>query len=155
MAWAINSLPVPVSPRTSTVESVGATRSTSASTDSRAGLLPMICSSLRSPISESGDLKLTEVATNTSSDFDRLRRDCMDKTLPRFPLFIYPLAYVRRTVSEFDPVHFASSKERHRLTIHEREIGEIDGDWSLSPVGSRLGANQGRLCQSGRTSAVL
>jgi len=79
----------------------------------------------------------------------------MDETLPRFPLFIYPLAYVRRTVSEFDPVHFASSKERHRLTIHEREIGEIDGDWSLSPVGSRLGANQGRLCQSGRTSAVL
>ena len=57
----------------------------------------------------------------------------MDETLPRFPLFIYPFAYVRRTVSEFDPVHFASSKERHRLTIHERELGEIDGDWSLLP----------------------
>src|SRR5580698_3247003 len=47
MARAINSLPVPVSPSTSTVALVGATRSTSASADSRAGLLPMICSNLR------------------------------------------------------------------------------------------------------------
>src|SRR6266404_6998909 len=46
MAWAISSLPVPVSPSTSTVESVGATRSTSASTDSSAGLSPMISSNL-------------------------------------------------------------------------------------------------------------
>src|SRR5215470_15049389 len=55
MARAINSLPVPVSPRTSTVESVGATRSTSASTHSRAVLLPMICSNLRSPCPSSLD----------------------------------------------------------------------------------------------------
>src|SRR5690349_20278248 len=48
MAREINSLPVPVSPRINTVESVGATRSTSASTASRAGLLPIICSNLRS-----------------------------------------------------------------------------------------------------------
>src|SRR5258707_1371747 len=46
MARAISSLPVPVSPSTSTVESVGATRSTSASTDSSAGLSPMISSNL-------------------------------------------------------------------------------------------------------------
>src|SRR5580704_19748914 len=44
MALAINSFPVPVSPRTKTVESVIATRSTSARTNSRAGLLPMISS---------------------------------------------------------------------------------------------------------------
>src|ERR1700747_3324523 len=44
MALAINSFPVPVSPRTKTVESVGATRSTSARTNSREGLLPMISS---------------------------------------------------------------------------------------------------------------
>src|SRR5258708_6281317 len=46
MALAINSLPVPVSPSTRTVESVGATRSTSASTDSSSGLSPMISSNL-------------------------------------------------------------------------------------------------------------
>src|SRR5262249_7302409 len=46
MARAINSLPVPVSPRISTVESVGATCSTCVSTDSRAGLSPMIPSNL-------------------------------------------------------------------------------------------------------------
>src|SRR5260370_21920206 len=48
MACAISSLPVPVSPWIRTVESVGATRSTCSSTDSRAGLLPMPCSTLRS-----------------------------------------------------------------------------------------------------------
>src|SRR4029077_11707288 len=42
MAGAIRSLPVPVSPSTKTVESVAATRLTSASTDCRAGLFPMI-----------------------------------------------------------------------------------------------------------------
>jgi PAS domain S-box-containing protein len=45
---AISSLPVPVSPWINTVESVGATRSTCSSTDSRATLLPMSCSNLRS-----------------------------------------------------------------------------------------------------------
>src|SRR5579863_624336 len=48
IACAINSLPVPVSPWIKTVESVGATRSTCWSTDSRAGLLPITCSNLRS-----------------------------------------------------------------------------------------------------------
>src|SRR5580704_17888546 len=48
IACAISSLPVPVSPWIKTVESVGATRSTCSSTDSRAGLLPIICSNLRS-----------------------------------------------------------------------------------------------------------
>src|SRR5437868_5269593 len=48
MACAINSLPVPVSPSIRTVESVGATRSTCSSTASRAGLLPMMRSNLRS-----------------------------------------------------------------------------------------------------------
>src|SRR6202035_3515833 len=43
----MSSLPVPVSPRIRTVESVGATRSTCASTLSKAGLLPIICSNLR------------------------------------------------------------------------------------------------------------
>ena len=57
----------------------------------------------------------------------------MNEPSCRFPLSIYPLAYVRRTVSEFDPVHFASSKECHRLTIHERDLGKIDRDWSLLP----------------------
>src|SRR5690348_11912616 len=47
MARAINSLPVPVSPRTSTVESVGATRSTSPRRDSRAALVPTIWSNSR------------------------------------------------------------------------------------------------------------
>src|SRR5580704_4849896 len=47
IACAINSLPVPVSPWIRTVESVGATRSTCWSTDSRAGLLPITCSNLR------------------------------------------------------------------------------------------------------------
>src|ERR1700751_5234793 len=44
----MSSLPVPVSPWIRTVESVGATRSTCSSTDSKAELLPMICSNLRS-----------------------------------------------------------------------------------------------------------
>src|ERR1700723_3192311 len=44
----MSSFPVPVSPRTRTVESVGATRSTCASTASKAGLPPIICSNLRS-----------------------------------------------------------------------------------------------------------
>src|SRR5216684_9130377 len=48
MACAISSLPVPVSPWINTVESVGATRSTCSSTDSRAGLLPTSCSNRRS-----------------------------------------------------------------------------------------------------------
>jgi hypothetical protein len=55
----------------------------------------------------------------------------MEAPLPRFPLFSDPLAYVRWTVSEFDPVPFARSKERHRLTIHERDLREIDGDCAL------------------------
>ena len=46
IACAISSLPVPVSPWIRTVESVGATRSTWSSIDSRAGLLPMTCSNL-------------------------------------------------------------------------------------------------------------
>src|ERR1700719_3075696 len=48
MARAITSFPVPVSPWIRTVESVGATRSTCSSTDSRAALLPIICSNRRS-----------------------------------------------------------------------------------------------------------
>src|ERR1700694_305198 len=44
----MSSLPVPVSPWINTVEPVGATRSTCSSTASRAGLLPMSCSNLRS-----------------------------------------------------------------------------------------------------------
>src|SRR6266851_5718915 len=44
----MSSLPVPVSPWISTVESVGETRSTCSSTASRAGLLPTSCSNLRS-----------------------------------------------------------------------------------------------------------
>src|SRR6267142_1519888 len=44
MARAISSLPVPVSPRTSTVELVGATRCTSTSADFRAGPWPTISS---------------------------------------------------------------------------------------------------------------
>jgi hypothetical protein len=57
----------------------------------------------------------------------------MEAPLPTFPLFSDPLAYVRRTVSEFDPVPFASSEERHRLAIHERDLREIDGDRALLP----------------------
>jgi hypothetical protein len=45
-ARAISSLPVPVSPQTSTVASVGATRPTLSKTASRAGLRPMISSKL-------------------------------------------------------------------------------------------------------------
>ena len=44
MARAISSLPVPLSPRISTVESVGATVSTSRSTRFQIGLSPMISS---------------------------------------------------------------------------------------------------------------
>ena len=48
MARAINSLPVPVSPITRTVESVGATFSTFSNADLRERLLPTICANLRS-----------------------------------------------------------------------------------------------------------
>ena len=41
-------MPVPLSPRTSVVESIGTPCSTAAKTDSKAGLLPMVCSNLRS-----------------------------------------------------------------------------------------------------------
>jgi hypothetical protein len=47
IAWAMSSLPVPVSPWINTVEPVGATRSTCSSTASSEGLLPMTCSNLR------------------------------------------------------------------------------------------------------------
>jgi hypothetical protein len=57
----------------------------------------------------------------------------MEAPLPTSLIFSDPFAYVRRTVSEFDPVPFASSKERHRLTIHERDLREINGDWALLP----------------------
>src|SRR5882762_1948147 len=63
IARAISSLPVPVSPWTRTVESVGATRSTCSSTDSRAGLLPMICSNLRGLASWPADPNLATAAT--------------------------------------------------------------------------------------------
>jgi hypothetical protein len=43
--------------------------------------LPMSCSSLRSPIPESPDLKVNEVVTNTSSNLPLLRRDHMDEPL--------------------------------------------------------------------------
>src|SRR5580692_2809811 len=63
MARAMSSLPVPVSPRTNTVESVEATRSTCSSTASSAGLLPMICSNLRSPHPEQSEPITSETAT--------------------------------------------------------------------------------------------
>src|ERR1700741_3087865 len=50
----MSSFPVPVSPSMRTVESVGATCSTCSRTDSRAELLPMIRSNLRSGWSPSG-----------------------------------------------------------------------------------------------------
>ena len=49
IARAMSSLPVPISPSIRTVESVGDTNSSSCSTDSNAGLPPMICSNLRCP----------------------------------------------------------------------------------------------------------
>ena len=48
-------------------------------------------------------------------------------------LLIHSRMYAGR-FSEFDPVHFASSHERDRLTIHEHGLGEIEGDWSLLPL---------------------
>src|SRR6267154_6393043 len=50
----MSSFPVPVSPSMRTVESVGATCSTCSRTDSRAALLPMIRSNLRSGRSSTG-----------------------------------------------------------------------------------------------------
>src|SRR5579863_5321961 len=61
MAWAINSLPVPVSPSRSTLASVGATRSTSTRADFRAGLLPMIGSDPGSACVRSTKFKLDTV----------------------------------------------------------------------------------------------
>jgi hypothetical protein len=49
IARAINSLPVPVSPVIKTVESVGATLATTASTSCKAGDLPTISSNIDAP----------------------------------------------------------------------------------------------------------
>src|ERR1700747_1922272 len=65
MAWAISSFPVPVSPRTRTVESVGATRSTFARTAFNAGLSPTICSMLRSEPFCANDFLAFSMQTST------------------------------------------------------------------------------------------
>src|ERR1700734_119884 len=66
MACAISSLPVPVSPSTRTVASVGATRPTSSRTVSRAALRPMICSNLRRLCTWSPDPDLPKASTEIS-----------------------------------------------------------------------------------------
>src|SRR5712671_6622885 len=66
MARAISSFPVPVSPWMSTVESVGATRSTCSSTDSSAWLLPMIRSNRSSSERQSRVPSFSKVPTRSS-----------------------------------------------------------------------------------------
>src|SRR4029077_13619809 len=67
MACATSSFPVPVSPSMRTVESVVATCSTWSRTDSRAALLPMIRSNLRSAWSRAGYVTVAQSATRLLS----------------------------------------------------------------------------------------
>src|SRR6266436_9380251 len=62
----MSSFPVPVSPSMRTVESVGATCSTWSRTHSRAALLPMIRSNLRSAWSPAGYITFAKSATRYS-----------------------------------------------------------------------------------------
>src|SRR5262249_53871187 len=97
IARAISSLPVPVSPKTRTVESVGATRSTSASTDSRAGLLPIICSNLR--------------ALSASAFGATLLKQSTDDPIPRFPLQLETFSCSVR------PVHCPAARHHPRAYL--------------------------------------
>ena len=67
MARAINSLPVPVSPWTSTVESVGATNSAFSRTVSRAPLVPMIWSNQLAFASWFSQTECTKAPKRTSA----------------------------------------------------------------------------------------
>src|SRR5690349_24225017 len=86
MARAISSLPVPVSPKISTVESVGATRSTCASTVSRAGLSPMICSNFRPEQLSSLGVTLLTTSTITPEGAIQMPEQVNDPVLfARYP----------------------------------------------------------------------
>src|SRR5689334_9169539 len=74
MACAMSSFPVPVSPSTRTVESVGATCSTWSRTDSSPELLPMIRSNRRSARSPVGYVTVAWSATRYS--FPGIAYDC-------------------------------------------------------------------------------
>src|SRR5579862_8535321 len=77
MACTMSSFPVPVSPSMRTVESVGATCSTWSRTDSRAALLPMIRSNLRSGWSPSGYLTVAYSGTEDLLSFDPIAQPCL------------------------------------------------------------------------------
>src|ERR1700757_2873596 len=70
MACATSSFPVPVSPSMRTVESVEATCFTCSRTDSRAALLPMILSNLRSGRSPSGYVTVAYSGIGNLLSFD-------------------------------------------------------------------------------------
>src|SRR5690242_14161745 len=72
MACAMSSFPVPVSPSMRTVESVEATCSTWSRTDSKAALLPMIHSNLRSVWSASGYMTVAYSGTRNPLSQDAI-----------------------------------------------------------------------------------
>ena len=77
IARAINSFPVPVSPWISTVESVGATVSTSSSTLRSGALCPTISEKLISLRSSSLEEDFTPAGLVFNCSICRLRRNCL------------------------------------------------------------------------------
>src|SRR5258706_13228889 len=131
MASAINSLPVPVSPWSNTVASVGPTRRTRPSTRWRAALLPTI---LDSPLPRSSLLSSTMFAGIAFSISDAqivlvaislflslsetLYHGCFS-ALSFSSLSLDPLTYVCRAILQCDAVCFAALKEGDGIFIHQ------------------------------------
>src|SRR5208282_1075343 len=147
MAWAMSSLPVPVSPNRSTVESLGATSSTSCSTSRRAGLCPTIpAKSSSGRISSSEESPLFVLLD--SSPANREHPSCIAEpstfiefmttlpklqvladelyfVLPQLTLFSFchnPFADIRRAILQLSAMRFAICQELHSAFIYESYI---------------------------------
>src|SRR5256885_14989025 len=109
MACAISSLPVPVSPWIRTVESDGATRSICSSTASRAELLPITCSNLRSSRSWLREFNPWKAATENLLAI-RMLATVRGSTLQRRAYILEQDFIVERFCHEF---HCACSQSLH------------------------------------------
>src|ERR1700739_4089744 len=118
MARAMSSLPVPVSPSMSTVESVGATYLTCSSTLSKTELLPRICSNLRGEDSRSRLLSIGKLSIATS---------CF--TL--WPFLIDPLTDIWGAVPELHALALTTTKKTDSVLTHQRQVLQIQNEWAV------------------------
>src|ERR1700674_3981138 len=158
MARAMSSLPVPVSPSKSTVESPHATVSTICSTRRRPELLPMIPSK---PVSGFTGSSIRSISSVLSGSVLGLRswywrgyvrlfkpmifllhslscvvRPCDSPVLLMLPLPTFspdPFTQVNRAVLELDAIGFAIGKKLDCIPVYKCYVFQIQGDMTTGP----------------------